>query len=198
MVQHIVRAAICTATALVAGVACSGDAASEQNGGGAAVVTSDSAALRERTNRPADAPIGALAISGADVDSAMAANRACPRDGRWHVCSVQSRFSLAGLRVLALDSVLGIPGIDVETKGWRIGSQQLRLAFFASEAEARHAMDQMDSARAVPIGSAESPWMERPTLLHNANVVGVLLGGTDRAIERASNALMAGPPQPSP
>ncbi len=181
---------------LLLGAACSDKPAAEQNNKAAAVAAADSAALRTRANAPADAPIGALALSGADVDSAVAAIEACPRDGRWHVCSVQSRFSLAGLRVLALDSALGIPGIDVETKAWRIGGQQLRLAFFPSEAEARQAMDRMDSARAVPVGFADSPWTERATLLHNANVVAVLLGGSDRAVERASNALMAGPPQP--
>ncbi len=205
--------AICAMLAAIAAVGCAGDAASDlDNRTGAGAVTdaregddsanrasvsgSDRLADARAGNQPETARVGALAVSGADVDSAVAAMQACPRDGRWHVCSVQSRFSQAGLRVIALDSALGIPGIDVETRAWRIGGQQLRLAFFASDADARSAMDLMDSARALPRGSSAPSWAARPTLLHNANVVGVLLGGTDRAIERASNALMAGPPQP--
>ncbi len=88
--------------------------------------------------------------------------------------------------------------MSAPTRAWQIGGQRLRVAFFASEGEARQAMAGMDSARAVPAGSTSSPWLGRATLLHNANVVAVLIGGTERAIERASNALLAGPPQPAP
>lgn len=199
-VLHAISATVLVVSAVVASTGCAGDAprVSENQRAEAAITLADSVAVDSRQSPTTDAPIGALAASGADVDSAVAAIQSCPRDGHWHVCSVQSRFSLAGLRVLAIDSALGIPGINVETRAWRVGGQQLRLAFFATEEDARRAMDGMDSARAVPRGSTDSPWLQRPTLLHNANVLAVLLGGTDRAIERASNALLAGPPQPSP
>lgn len=131
-----------------------------------------------------------------EVDSIVAAIRACPRDGMWHPCSIEQRFGLAGLRVVPIDSALGIPGITEIVSAWQIGRQQLRVAFFASETDAASALVRLDSARAAPIGDTTVRWPDRPTLLHNANVIAVLIGGTDRAIERASNALLAGPPQP--
>jgi hypothetical protein len=91
---------------------------------------------------------------------------------------------------------VSIPGIEREVRAWRVGQQELRLAFFETADDARASMAGFDSARGVPVGSTSSPWAGRVTLLQNANVVAVLLGGTERQIERASNALLAGPPQP--
>jgi hypothetical protein len=130
------------------------------------------------------------------VDSIVAAIRACPRDGRWHPCSIEQRFGLAGLRVVPMDSALGIPGLTEPVSSWQVGRQQLRVAFFATEAAATAALGRFDSARAAPRGDTTVRWPDRPTLLRSANVIAVLVGGTDRAIERASNALLAGPPQP--
>lgn len=130
------------------------------------------------------------------VDSIVAAIRACPRDGKWHPCSIEQRFGLAGLRVVPIDSALSIPGITQAVSVWQIGRQQLRVAFFATEADAIAGFARFDSARAAPRGDSTVRWPDRPTLLQNANVIAVLVGGTDRAIERASNALLAGPPQP--
>jgi hypothetical protein len=57
-------------------------------------------------------------------------------------------------------------------------------------------MGGMDSLRAAPLGDTAVRWPDRATLLRSANAIGLLLGGTDRAVERISDALLAGPPQP--
>lgn len=161
---------------------------------------SDSAVVPPAITPGAERADPALDSSGlrtdAEVDSIVAAIRACPRDGKWHPCSIEQRFGLAGLRVVPMDSALGIPGIAEPVSSWQVGRQQLRVAFFATEAAATDALARFDSARAAPRGDTTARWPDRPTLLRSANVIAVLVGGTDRAIERASNALLAGPPQP--
>ncbi len=130
------------------------------------------------------------------TDSIVAAILACPRDGKWHPCSLERRLYMAGLRMVPSDSVLRIPGIDREAHAWLAGRQSLRAVFFANEAEAEAAMAGLDSARAAPRGDVTVAWPDRPTLIRTANVVALLLGGSDRQVERVSNALLGGPPQP--
>jgi hypothetical protein len=132
----------------------------------------------------------------ARVDSVLAALAACPRDGLWHACSVERRLAQSGLRpVLEPDSTRPIPGVSGPTTHWRLGRQQLWLVLFADSAAARDAMASMDSLRAAPRGDTTVVWPDRATLLRSANAVGVLLGGSDRTVERVTDALLAGPPQ---
>jgi len=136
------------------------------------------------------------AAEQARVDSVLAMLASCPRDGRWHACSVERRLAQSGLRpVLEPDSSSDIPGVGGETVRWRLGRQQLRLVLFADSTAARTAMAGMDSLRAVPRGDTAVPWPERATLLRSANAIGLLLGGSDRTVERVTDALLAGPPQ---
>jgi len=133
----------------------------------------------------------------ARVDSVLAMLAGCPRDGRWHACSVERRLSQSGFRpVLESDSTAGIPGVTGEAIHWRLGRQQLRLVLFADSTAARTAMGGMDSLRAAPRGDTTVIWSDRATLLRSANAIGVLLGGSDRTVERVTDALLAGPPQP--
>ncbi len=157
----------------------------------AAAVGADSAAV---SSMPA--PVAADSGSDAITDSIVAAIRACPRDGLWHECSVAQRLELSGLRPRAVDSITRIPGIARDARLWQIGRETLRALFFDSEAQASAAMATLDSARAAPRGDSTVAWPERPTLIRSANLVALLLGGTDRQVERVSNALTAGPPQP--
>lgn len=147
-----------------------------------------------------DPPAAAAVADSAEqarVDSVLAMLASCPRDGRWHACSVERRLSQSGLRpVLEPDSVGGIPGVAGEALCWRLGRQQLRVVLLADSMAARAAMDGMDSLRAAPRGDTTIMWPDRATLLRSANAIGVLLGGSDRTVERVTDALLAGPPQP--
>lgn len=133
----------------------------------------------------------------ARVDSVLAMLASCPRDGRWHACSVERRLAQSGLRpVREPDSTAGIPGVIGTALHWRLGRQQLRLVLFADSAAARTAMAGMDSLRAAPRGDTTVVWPDRATLLRSANGIGLLLGGSDRTVERVTDALLAGAPQP--
>ena len=131
-----------------------------------------------------------------NVDSLVEAIRSCPRDGRWHACSVEQRLRLAGLRVVALDTATRIPGVEREAITWQAGGQSLRAVLFATTQEADAAFGRLDSARAAPRGDSSVVWTQRVSLLRNANLLAIFFGGSDRAIERVGNALTAGPPQP--
>lgn len=136
----------------------------------------------------------------ARVDSVLAAIAACPRDGRWHPCSLERRLQLAGLRPVRLDSVTGddarIPGLDAPTVVWRTGARTLRAAFFPDSAAARAAFATLDSVGAAPRGGPMPAWSAPPTLFRGANAILVFLGGTSRQVERVTDAVLAGPPQP--
>ncbi|HMS02144.1 MAG TPA: hypothetical protein PKE51_04180 [Gemmatimonadaceae bacterium] len=178
----------------------------------AALTLACSGADTPATDRPnnASADAGSRADRGAGVasdsaeqarvDSVLAAIAACPRDGRWHPCSLEHRLQLAGLRPVRLDSASGddarIPGIDAPTVVWRTGARTLRAAFFADSAAARAAFATLDSVGAAPRGGAIPAWPAPPTLFRGANAVLVYLGGTSRQIERVTDAVLAGPPQP--
>jgi hypothetical protein len=154
----------------------------------------DAARAVAEVGAPTEAPDS---IEQARVDSVLAMLATCPRDGRWHACSVERRLSQSGLRpVPEPDSTEGIPGVTGDAVHWRLGRQQLRVVLFADSAEARAAMLGLDSLRAAPLGDSVVRWPERATLLRSANAIGVLLGGSDRTVERIADALLAGPPQP--
>lgn len=154
----------------------------------------------DATRATVDSPVVEAALDSAEearVDSVLAMLASCPRDGRWHACSVERRLSQSGLRpVSEPDSVGRIPGLTGEVLVWRIGRQQLRVVLFADSLVARAAMGTMDSLRAAPLGDTTVMWPERATLLRSANAIALLLGGTDRTVERVADALLAGPPQP--
>jgi hypothetical protein len=146
-------------------------------------------------NEPASATVDSA--EQARVDSVLAAIAACPRDGRWHPCSVERRLAQSGLRpVPEADSIGVIPGIPGEASFWRLGRQGLWVVILADSMAARTAMTAMDSLRAAPRQHTTPSWPERATLLRSANLIALLLGGSDRTVERVSDALLAGPPQP--
>lgn len=159
--------------------------------------TSAAATSADSTPSP-DVAAPLASDSGPDpyTDSIVAAIRSCPRDGLWHACSVERRLELSGLRPRLVDSVTRIPGIALDAQLWQIGRQSLRVVLFESDTKAAAAMATLDSARAAPIGDGSVVWPERPTVIRSANLVALMLGGSDRQIERVSNALTAGPPQP--
>ncbi len=130
------------------------------------------------------------------VDSIVAAIRACPRDGAWHECSLERRIQMSGFRTVRADSVARIPGVDRDGTLWLLGRQSLHVIFFASASAAEQAMQTLDSSRAAPRADTAAYWPERPTLIRSANALAVLVGGSDRTVERIANAITAGPPQP--
>jgi len=168
--------------------------ASACGGSGKDAPVPDAARAVERAPAAAAAPDSA---EQARVDSVLAVIAACPRDAQWHPCSVERRLAQSGLRpVSEPDSTSGIPGVRGDALHWRLGRQWLRVVLFPDSTSARAAMGAMDSLRAAPRGDTTVVWPERVTLLRSANAIGLLVGGSDRTVERVTDALLAGPPQP--
>ncbi len=186
-----------TRTSLVLVVLCAAVVAC----GGGGSDTSESASSRTTTASPnvsADsaADSGAARDAGRNVDSIVAAIRACPRDGTWHACSLERRLQMSGFRTVRADSMVRIPGVSNDATLFLLGRQSLHVVFFESTSAADDAMRTLDSARAAPRGDTAVVWPDRPTLIRSANALAVLVGGSDRTVERVANAITAGPPQP--
>jgi hypothetical protein len=190
------------ACALVLCTACGGgnaddsgdpSASADSVGGATGARVTDSLAAAEVSSPARDS---AASDSARVVDSIVAAIRACPRDGAWHPCSLERRLQMSGFRTVREDSVVQIPGVSEDAALWMIGRQSLRVVFFASASAADQAMSALDSARAAPRGDTTVVWSDRPTLLRSANALAVLIGGSERTVERIANAITAGPPQP--
>lgn len=197
---HRVRSVGVALLTLALALGCGGtDSASDADSAATPTPASDSAptAIVPPVPAPTDAPVGGDELTGDPaVDSVLAAIRACPRDGLWHPCSLEQRLQRSGLRVEKMDTATTIPGLPQPAETWLVGRQQLRLVLFPSVAAAADVMERMDVRRAAPKDDPTVFWPDRATLLHNANLIAVLLGGSERQVERVSNALMAGAPQP--
>jgi hypothetical protein len=122
----------------------------------------------------------------------------CPATGMWADCSLLYRLERAGLA----------PKVDSTTKPEeklltgramviKIGTLARLEAFLYSDSVARVA-DGKKLDRSTLVGGTSPQSMKRErTLIENANLIGLLTSINDRQRERVSDALLAGPPQPS-
>ncbi len=127
-------------------------------------------------------------------DSVVAAILACPRDGQWHLCSLERRLVEAGVVPHTSDDTIGLKSVSQPGLRWRVGRLDLMVFLFADRADVAQAFASLDSARAAPRGDSSVTWPAPPTLVRNQNVMVILLGGSPRQVERVTNAVLAGPP----
>lgn len=136
------------------------------------------------------------ARSGA-IETTSAAKSACPRDGRWHECSLLDRLDRAGLAPrrdsgAVAETTLSERGILV-----RLGSAELEL-FLYPDSTARAADERrLDKSDLVEAGTPYTIRHER-TLIRSANLLALLKSLNDHQRERVADAITAGPPQPQP
>ncbi len=147
------------------------------------------------------------ASSGRSPDSGVASNTvgsapgpACPADGLWAQCSVLYRLDRAGLapRLDATEKVeektIGAGANSFVVKIGRLA----RLEVFLYPDSAARIADEKKLDRTQFVGPTDQQTMKRErTLMENANFMGLLTSINAHQRERVSDALMAGPPQPS-
>jgi hypothetical protein len=73
----------------------------------------------------------------------------------------------------------------------------LEVFLFADSAARRAAETKLDSAKYVAYDTPLPPLGDHPTLIRSANAIAILHSKSDHQRERVSDALTAGPPQPS-
>lgn len=155
-----------------------------------------------RKSKPREADRTALAPS-AQSDSRAGASTpggkaACPATGQWAECSAFAALDRAGLAPRR-DSATGPVSLNPLTKtGTRIllGGAEIDLFIYPSETERAHDEARLDK-RAFIEASDEPTLRGEPTLIRNANLLAILHSRNDHQRERVSDALSAGPPQPS-
>ena len=140
--------------------------------------------------------------SGAAAPTPTAAatpgDTACPATGYWAKCSVLYRLERAGLAPHpdsgATPDEKSLSGSSFVVK---IGSLARLEVFLYADSAARIADEKkLDKSKLVSATAPQTILRER-TLIENANLVGLLSSINDHQRERVSDALTAGPPQPS-
>ena len=132
--------------------------------------------------------------SRARVDAATAeasAAAAAPASYVWDAAQLTKHLVDAGLAPQRLDTVRAQAWMGVPVVAYRLGDATLN-AYIYHDSTARSAVaGRLDRATLAPAGMA-SPWGTPRELVQNGNLLGVVVGGTDRQRDRISTALAAG------
>ena len=134
----------------------------------------------------------------AAVAAASPGDTSCPATGYWAKCSVLYRLERAGLAP-HLDSPVTPEEKSLSGNSFvvKIGSIARLEVFLYADSAARIADEKkLDKSKLVSATAPQTIERER-TLIENANLVGLLTSINDHQRERVSDALTAGPPQPS-
>jgi hypothetical protein len=122
----------------------------------------------------------------------------CPATGLWAECSAFKALDRAGLAPRR-DSASGAVRQDPLTRpGTRIllGGAEVDLFIYPSEADRARDEARLDKHQFIE-ASDEPTLRGEPTLIRNVNLLAILHSRNDHQRERVSDALSAGPPQPS-
>jgi hypothetical protein len=144
----------------------------------------------------ATAPTGASSTPATKAGASPAAP-ACPRTGRWALCSVERRLIQSGFVIRRVD---GAPprraGFSVLPAVYTLGRSRLEVFIYPSESSLAADVAKIDTASAAPRG-AKNPWpFFSPTFVRSANLAAVFLTDNPTQAERLTLALTAGAPQP--
>jgi hypothetical protein len=126
-----------------------------------------------------------------------AARPVCLATGLWQPCNVFERLDRAGLAPRVDSSAPATePPLTIEGRLLRVGNSELEVYLYADAAARERAQRTLDRAQYVEY-PAPVPMKPVPTLIQSANLLAILHSRNDHQRERVSDALTAGPPQPS-
>lgn len=162
--------------------------ACERGGGGAR--SPESAAARS------DVPAASAPAEAGGVSVAATPQPICPNTGSWMPCSVIYRLERAGLAPVrdsnpVTEEPLQFPGVLL-----RLGRGELELYLYESASARERDQARLDPRKYV-VYPAPVPMQPVPTLITSANLIAILHSRNDHLRERVSDAITAGPPQPS-
>lgn len=139
--------------------------------------------------RPVAAPVAAAGNANADPHKP-----ACPKTGHWVDCQVRERLIRSGLapRDTTRDA---LPSLGPQPAVYRLGRGGLVVYLFDDAATRGRAATRLDTVKFVR--APHPPTMRsEATVIENDNLLALLFSKNEQQIERVSDALMAGPPQP--
>ncbi|HKP14926.1 MAG TPA: hypothetical protein VJT85_02645 [Gemmatimonadaceae bacterium] len=118
----------------------------------------------------------------------------CPRTGHWIDCQVRERLIRSGLAPHDT-SREALPALGPSPIVYRLGRGGLAVYLFPDEAARARAASALDTVKYVR-GTRSPTMLSQATVIENDNLLGLLFSKNEQQIERVSDALMAGAPQP--
>jgi hypothetical protein len=161
------------------------------------------AACSRSAPKPADSSVSTpTAATGAAESSAGAGasttptKPACPRTGKWALCSVETRLGQSGFVVRRVSGdARRRAGFSVAPAVYTLGRTRLEVFIYPNESALAADVAKIDTVIAAPRGS-RNPWLMIPTFVRSANLAAVFLTDNPTQAERFTLALTAGAPQP--
>ncbi len=139
-------------------------------------------------------PAAAIPASGGSP-SQTTVSTDCPHNGKWALCSLERRLTQSGFVVKRVGDATYREGFTVRPVVYTLGQSRLEVFVYTDSASVAKDVARLDTLAVGPVGKP-SQWGEvPPTLIRSANIAAVILSQSARQIERAVNALTAGPPQ---
>ncbi|MFL5558430.1 MAG: hypothetical protein ACJ794_07380 [Gemmatimonadaceae bacterium] len=132
---------------------------------------------------------------GVTVATSTPSHAACPRTGKWALCSVENRLEQAGFVVRKNGEGALRRGFKVVPVVYTLGRARLEVFLYPDEAAVSRDVARIDTLSASPAGGP-SQWEAPPTFVRSANLVAVFLTDSQQQAERLTLALTAGAPQP--
>ena len=141
-------------------------------------------------------PGASLPGQSAGAGAAATEQRAgpCPKTGHWIDCQVRERLTRSGLapRDTAREA---LPVLGPAPLVYRLGKGGLAVYLFPDSGARIRAAATLDTVKYVR--AARGPTMlSQATVIENDNLLGLLFSKNGQQIERVSDALTAGAPQP--
>lgn len=119
---------------------------------------------------------------------------ACPKTGHWIDCQVRERLIRAGLAPHDT-SREALPSLGPAPLVLRLGKGGLAVYLFADSTARARAAKTLDTVRYVRAERGPTV-LSQATVIENDNLLGLLFSKNEQQIERVSDALTAGAPQP--
>jgi hypothetical protein len=149
------------------------------------------------TTRSASASSGASS-SGQPGGAATATSdrRAapCPKTGHWIDCQVRERLTRSGLAPHDTTRE-ALPALGPAPFVYRLGRGGLAVYLFSDSSARLRAARTLDTVKYVRAPGAPT-MVSQAMVIENDNLLGLLFSKNDQQIERVSDALTAGAPQP--
>jgi hypothetical protein len=130
--------------------------------------------------------------AGATVD--LARTPPCPRTGHWIDCQVRERLIRSGLAPRDTTRE-ALPALGPTPSVYRLGRGGLAVYLFPDSTARHRAATSLDTVRYVRAPRGPTV-LSQATVIENDNLLGLLFSKNDQQIERVSDALTAGAPQP--
>jgi len=145
----------------------------------------------------ADSPQSAAASAPAPTSGAAAGDPrrpACPKTGHWAECHVRERLIRSGFAPRDT-SREALPALGPAPAIYRLGRGALAVYLFDDSLARGRAATRLDTVRFVRV--SRGPTMASEAMVvENDNLLALLFSKNDQQIERVSDALTAGAPQP--